>query len=125
MNRWSIEHIMPQQIDSDFKPTNSEQPYLHNNVAWKAMLGGDNQWQKIHDTWLNRLANLTILPLSVNSDFGNTLFKDKQSAYRATNLPMNIELASLDPSWNLATLEERNDRILQLLEKAWVYPFKD
>lgn len=56
---YSIEHIMPQQL----------------TAAWKQSLGEDHE--RIHDTWLHRMANLTLT--AYNSRYSNSTFEEKKN----------------------------------------------
>ena len=56
---YSIEHIMPQ----------------HLTPAWIEELGED--YEQIHETWLHRIANLTLT--AYNSNYSNNTFADKKN----------------------------------------------
>ena len=58
---FSIEHIMPQQIEG--------------SSEWQKMLG--DEWETVHTTWLHRLGNLTLT--AYNSTYSNRSFADKKS----------------------------------------------
>lgn len=55
---YSIEHIMPQ----------------HLTPAWIKELG--DSYEEIHDTWLHRIANLTLT--AYNSKYSNSTFVEKR-----------------------------------------------
>ena len=61
MSKYSIEHIMPQSIESV--------------PEWKCMLG--KNWEEVHQTWLHRLGNLTLT--AYNSTYSNRPFKEKKT----------------------------------------------
>lgn len=56
---YSIEHIMPQ----------------HLTPAWVKTLGDD--YEQIHETWLHRIANLTLT--AYNSKYSNSSFEEKKT----------------------------------------------
>ena len=102
---YSIEHIMPQ----------------HLTPAWTESLGPEAD--EIHETWLHRLANLTLT--GYNPNLSNKPFAEKRDAevggYAVSGLKMNQKIATKD-SWGLPELEERNDEMIALAKKIWAYP---
>ena len=107
-NVYTIEHIMPQ----------------HLTPAWTEALGAD--YAEIHETWLHRLANLTLT--GYNPGLSNKSFAEKrdaeESGYKASGLKMNQKIAS-KTSWGLAELQERNDEMVALAKKIWSCPETD
>ena len=107
-NVYTIEHIMPQ----------------HLTPAWTEALGAD--YAEIHETWLHRLANLTLT--GYNPGLSNKSFAEKrdakESGYKASGLKMNQKIASKS-SWSLAELQERNDEMVALAKRIWSYPETD
>lgn len=101
----SIEHIMPQTL---------------NNV-WKNDLGGGEKAYEIHETWLDRLANLTLLPKSVNSSVSNKSFEAKCSYYEDSDLALNQEIAK-HASWKTRQFNDRTKLLVDLALKTWPYP---
>ena len=102
---YTIEHIMPQ----------------HLTPAWVEALGPNAE--EIHETWLHRLANLTLT--GYNPSLSNNPFIEKRDAeeggYKASGLRMNQKIAMKD-SWGLSELEERNTELLAYARKIWSYP---
>lgn len=101
---YSIEHIMPQ----------------HLTPAWVTELGVD--YEDIHDTWLHRLANLTLT--GYNSKYSNSSFADKrdmQNGFSDSGLRMNTWVAR-QQKWTLAELETRNDMLMQRALDIWAMP---
>ena len=73
---YSIDHIMPQTLTHE----------------WKESLG--ENWQTIQETWLHRLANLTLT--AYNSKYQNSTFKTKrdcENGYKDSGLRINQRLA--------------------------------
>ena len=107
-NTYTIEHIMPQ----------------HLTPVWTEALGPD--YAKIHETWLHRLANLTLT--GYNPNLSNKSFIEKRDAdvggYKTSGLKMNQKIATKD-SWGLPELEERSDEMVALAKKIWAYPETD
>lgn len=97
----SIEHIMPQTL----------------SAAWKRELG-DNQ-EITHETWLNRLANLTLT--GYNSTYSNKAFVEKKSCENGfTSSPLNINrhIASYT-IWGEIALKERQKWLIDHILRAW------
>lgn len=104
-NIYTIEHIMPQ----------------HLTPAWTESLGANAA--EIHETWLHRLANLTLT--GYNPGLSNNTFIEKRDAkeggYKASGLRMNQKIATKE-TWGLPELEERNEKMLNLAMEIWAYP---
>ena len=101
---YSIEHIMPQ----------------HLTPSWVKALGEDHE--RLHETWLHRLANLTLT--GYNSKYSNSSFTEKRdmaNGFRESGLRMNMWIANQDV-WGLAQLEERNAMLMARALQIWSYP---
>ena len=101
---YSIEHIMPQ----------------HLTPAWIKELGEDAE--RIHETWLHRLANLTLT--GYNSKYSNSPFekkRDTQDGFKDSGLRMNTWIAQQD-KWGLDELEQRNEMLMQRALTIWPMP---
>ena len=104
-NEYTIEHIMPQ----------------HLTPAWTEALGPN--YAKIHETWLHRLANLTLT--GYNPNLSNNTFIEKRDAevggYKVSGLRMTQKIATKS-SWGLPELEERSKEMVEYAQKIWSYP---
>ena len=101
---YSIEHIMPQ----------------HLTPQWVSALGDD--YEDIHETWLHRLANLTLT--AYNSKYSNNSFSDKRDmdkGFRQSGLRMNTWIAQQE-KWTLAELEERRELLVSRALTIWPMP---
>ena len=101
---FSVEHVMP-QTPSD---------------AWKASLGPD--WERVHATWLHRMANLTIT--AYNSDYSNRPFeqkRDMRDGLRASGFRLNQWIASQN-EWGEEQLKERSERLVRQFLATWPMP---
>ena len=104
---YSIEHIMPQ----------------HLTPAWADSLGED--FERIHETWLHRMANLTLT--AYNTKYSNNSFaekRDMENGFRDSGLRMNAWIAT-QTQWGEAELEERNDLVKQKALTIWAAPITD
>lgn len=103
---YSIEHIMPQTLSDE----------------WKADLG--ENWEDIHETWKNRLANLTLVAAPYNSMFSNNTFarkRDMEHGFRDSGLRLNQEIAKKD-KWGLEELEKRSSSLALAALPIWPRP---
>ena len=101
---YSIEHIMPQ----------------HLTPAWAESLGQD--YEQIHETWLHRMANLTLT--GYNSKYSNNSFREKRdmaNGFKDSGIRMNHWIATRD-QWGEAELEERNVYVQQRALEIWSSP---
>ncbi|MCD8099722.1 MAG: DUF4268 domain-containing protein [Oscillospiraceae bacterium] len=104
---YSIEHIMPQ----------------HLTPAWVKALGED--YAQIHETWLHRIANLTLT--AYNSKYSNSPFSEKKSmknGFRESGIRMNTYIAQKE-SWALSELEERSRYLAKRALEIWRSPVTD
>lgn len=105
---FSIEHIMPQNIDK-----------------WKNE--SDPELDKIYKTWLHRLANLTLTAAAYNSKLSNSLFVEKcnmEDGFASSPLRLNQAIAK-NSHWGAKELEQRAEILIDKALKIWPYPRKD
>ena len=101
---YSIEHIMPR----------------HLTPAWVSELGED--YENIHETWLHRLANLTLT--AYNSKYSNSSFAEKRDmakGFKESGLRLNTWIAA-QTKWTLDELEKRSDMMMQKAVQIWATP---
>lgn len=101
---YSIEHIMPQTL----------------SATWKDNLGTGHK--EIHETWLHRIANLTLT--GYNSSYSNKTFEEKLNAdkgFKDSNLRLNKYVGKCE-KWTEFELEARNQLLMDLAVKLWPYP---
>ncbi len=93
----------------------------HLSPAWMQELGTNAK--EIHDTWLHRLANLTLT--GYNPNLSNKTFAEKRDAeeggYKASGLKMNQKIATQE-QWGLPELEQRNRELMEQAKKIWAFP---
>ena len=100
---YTIEHIMPQ----------------HLSPLWQHELG--NEFETIHNTWLHRLANLTLT--AYNSKYSNRSFVDKRDikdGFKDSGFKMNQKIAFKD-KWTLSEIEERNNELKGRALELWKF----
>lgn len=101
-NTYTIEHIMPQTLTNE----------------WTEALGSD--YKNIHETWLHRLANLTLT--AYNTSYSNKSFiakRDAPKGFRDSGIRMNQKIARLD-KWTLQELVARNQKMTQQALSIWL-----
>lgn len=101
---YSIEHIMPQ----------------HLTPSWIKALGSD--YEQIHETWLHRIANLTLT--GYNSKYSNSDFLDKRdmkNGFNESGLRLNYWV-SQQKKWTLVELEQRNALLMGKAMEIWAMP---
>lgn len=105
---FSIEHIMPQNIDK-----------------WKNESGPE--LDKIYKTWLHRLANLTLTAAAYNSKLSNSPFAEKcnmEDGFASSPLRLNQAIAK-NSHWGAKELEQRAEMLIEKALKIWPYPSKE
>ncbi len=101
----TIEHIMPQTLDS----------------RWKESLGED--WQNIHTNYLHTLGNLTLT--ANNSKLSNNDFETKKEIdLHTSKLKLNYQLSDVD-DWNEKTILNRSKKLAEEALEIWQYPETD
>ena len=97
-----IEHIMPKNLNRD----------------WKKELG--ENWKEIHNKYLNNLGNLTLT--GHNQSMGNSSFtRKKNRGYFDSRLFLNQSLKSLD-TFGEAEIKNRAKELIKRAKKVWSYP---
>ena len=106
VDEYTIEHIMPQN------------PNL--SGAWKKALG--SEWERIQETWLHTLGNLTLT--GYNPEYSDHPFikkRDMNGGFKESPLKLNQGLGQLD-TWDEEAIEKRADRLSNLALKVWRSP---
>lgn len=106
VDEYTIEHIMPQ---------NSNLP-----AAWQRTLG--REWQRVHETWLHTLGNLTLT--GYNPEYSDRPFvkkRDMPGGFKESPLKLNQGLGQLD-TWDETAIEKRAGRLSNMALKVWRSP---
>jgi hypothetical protein len=106
VNDYTIEHIMPQ----------SEDLPRH----WREELGPE--WERIHQTWLHTLGNLTLT--GYNSEYSNRSFAEKRSmpgGFAESPLRLNAGIGQVQ-QWNEEAIKSRAERLAELAAEVWKMP---
>jgi uncharacterized protein with ParB-like and HNH nuclease domain len=102
---YTIEHIMPQNL----------------TPAWTKSLGED-VYEQIHETWLHRIANLTLT--AYNARYSNNTFHEKKTmknGFIESGIKMNMYIAQYD-KWTLEELETRDQYLTNRALEIWSSP---
>ena len=110
VDEYTIEHILPQNEDLSPK--------------WREALGSD--WQRVQQTWLHTLGNLTLT--AYNSDYSDRSFPDKrdmpdapEKGLRQSPLKLNQGLGVVE-SWNEETIKVRANKLAAVAVGVWSAP---
>ena len=103
VSEYSIEHIMPQSIDSV--------------PEWKCMLG--KNWEEVHQMWLHRLGNLTLT--AYNSTYSNRPFEEKKTmkgGFEQAAVRLN-EYVRKQTEWTASTMDKRGRTLAHRAVGIW------
>jgi predicted transport protein len=106
VDEYTIEHILPQNENL--------------SAVWREALGPD--WQRVHETWLHTLGNLTLT--GYNAEYSDRPFaekRDMKGGFKESPLRLNEGLGALD-MWNEAAIQSRAQRLADLAASVWVRP---
>lgn len=110
VDEYTIEHILPQ--NEDLSP------------EWRKALG--SEWQRIHQTWLHTLGNLTLT--AYNSDYSDRPFNEKrdmpsspEKGLKQSPLKLNQGLGVLE-HWDETAIKSRAGKLADLAVGVWSAP---
>jgi uncharacterized protein with ParB-like and HNH nuclease domain/predicted transport protein len=105
VDEYTIEHILPQNENLPTK--------------WREALG--EEWQRIQQTWLHTLGNLTLT--AYNSDYSDRAFTEKRDMPDAPEkgLKLNQGLGNLE-AWNEDTIKTRAGKLAEIGVSVWPAP---
>lgn len=106
---YSIEHIMPQNENL--------------SAQWRAELGPE--WQRIQETWLHTLGNLTLT--GYNTEYSDKPFREKRDmdgGFRESPLRLNKGLGAVE-RWDEEAIRARGARLADEAAKVWPIPVLD
>jgi len=103
---YTIEHILPQNENL--------------SKEWKEALG--DEWERIRETWLHTLGNLTLT--GYNSEYSDRAFVEKRDmpgGFKESPLRLNQGLGHLE-QWNEETIKARAQRFSEAAATVWCAP---
>jgi len=110
VDEYTIEHILPQNENL--------------SSAWREALGQD--WQRIQQTYLHTLGNLTLT--AYNADYSDRPFADKrdmpdhpEKALRLSPLRLNQGLGAVE-AWSEAAIQDRAKKLAGFAVDVWTSP---
>jgi predicted transport protein len=110
VDEYTIEHILPQNENLSPK--------------WCEALG--EEWQRIQQTWLHTLGNLTLT--AYNSDYSDRAFIEKrdmpnapEKGLRQSPLKLNQGLG-IQETWNEDTIKARAGKLAEIVVDVWPEP---
>lgn len=101
---FSIEHIMPQTLNNE----------------WKTALGDD--YERIQEEWLHTIANLTLT--AYNPNYSNKSFQEKKTmehGFAESGLRLNQYIAKFD-KWTEEEMKARKEYLVKMALNIWPYP---
>ncbi len=106
VDEYTIEHIMPQNDNL--------------SSAWRDSLGAE--WERIQDTWLHTLGNLTLT--GYNSEYSDKPFNEKrdmEGGFKESPLRVNAGLGILE-NWDEAAIKLRAEKLAKTALEVWPSP---
>src|SRR5262245_23953479 len=106
VDEYTIEHIMPQNEEL--------------SASWKSALGPE--WERVHQTWLHTLGNLTLT--GYNSEYSDKPFLEKRDmpgGFRDSPLRMNAGLGQLE-RWDESAIKARAATLAAMAPNVWPAP---
>ena len=110
VDEFTIEHILPQNKNL--------------SANWQEALGSD--WQRVQETWLHKLGNLTLT--AYNADYSDRSFAEKrdmpeapEKGFRQSPLKLNQGLGILE-TWNESAIQARGAKLADLAVSVWTAP---
>ncbi len=106
VDEYTIEHILPQNENL--------------SKEWQDALG--SEWERIRETWLHTLGNLTLTGYNVEySDRPFTNKRDMPGGFKESPLKLNQGLGQLE-QWNEDTIKARARRLSEMAVSVWQAP---
>ena len=106
VDEYTIEHVLPQNENLSAK--------------WRDELGPE--WQRVQETWLHTLGNLTLT--GYNAEYSDRPFSEKRDmkgGFRESPLKLNEGLSSLD-KWDEAAIKNRAEPLAAVAAGVWAVP---
>lgn len=106
VDEYTIEHILPQNQNL--------------SARWRDELGPE--WQRVQETWLHTLGNLTLT--GYNAEYSDRPFSEKRDmkgGFKESPLRLNEGLSSLD-KWNEEAIKVRAERLARMATEVWAIP---
>jgi predicted transport protein len=106
VDEYTIEHILPQNENLSEK--------------WCQALGPE--WQRIQQTWLHTIGNLTLT--GYNAEYSDRPFAEKRDmpgGFKHSPLKLNEGLGEVD-AWDEAAIKARADRLSRIATEVWSVP---
>lgn len=99
------------ELDLNGSKTHIEHIMPRNNTVW-------NVTDDVHDSYLWRLGNLTLLNSSLNESASNKTFEEKKKEYAQSKIKLNEYICSFD-KWDELSIEERQRYLADIASRIW------
>lgn len=99
------------ELDLNGSKTHIEHIMPRNNMVW-------NVPDDVHDSYLWRLGNLTLLNSSLNESASNKTFEEKKKEYAQSKIKLNEYICSFD-KWDASSIEKRQLYLTDIALRIW------
>ncbi len=106
VDEYTIEHILPQNKNL--------------SAEWREAIGPE--WERVHETWLHTLGNLTLT--GYNSEYSDRPFlgkRDMEGGFKESPIRLNEGLGALD-TWNEEQIQARAAKLAKVASSVWAAP---
>ncbi|WP_225230081.1 DUF262 domain-containing protein [Ureibacillus galli] len=104
-----------QQREMIVNPSNME---IHLEHIMPKKIGDWKVHEDVHQKYLNRLGNLTLLADEYNKSIKNKVFEKKKEVYKNSKIEMTKKLCSYR-EWTITTIEERQKELFDVAKVVW------
>lgn len=80
--------------------------------------GDWNVTNEVHEKYLNRLGNLSLLASEYNKSISNKLFNIKKDMYKKSKITISSDISKYD-KWDTEDIEQRQEELCQIAIKRW------
>lgn len=108
-----VEHIIPKRLSKDW-------------ITYLKKLTGksEEEIKVLHNEYLNRIGNLTIILGEWNTAMSNKLFDEKKKYYKESELEITRSLVEYD-KWTFEEIEKRCEDLAKLALEIWKWNKND
>lgn len=107
---------------NQYKDKNTELNPDNNQLHLEHIMPCDNSlWNvddNMHNKYLWRIGNLTLLGASLNESVSNKLFADKKVKYMESKVELNKDICKYE-YWNVGSIQERQNDLAEIACKIW------
>lgn len=102
-----VEHIMPQKLSNEWIS------YLRNKTS-----KSEDEILALHDEFLHKIGNLTIIKGNWNTRMSNRLFDEKKEDYKKSEFQITKDLTNYS-QWTFEEINNRTEKLVEDALKIW------